>query len=51
MNLSRLEKENKAIKYRILRHIRNLLSMKINKIIINGDRNKIVSVFIQLDHT
>ena len=24
MNLFRLEKENKAIKYRILRHIRNL---------------------------
>ena len=31
-NLFRLKKENKVIKYRILRDIRNLLSMKIIRV-------------------
>ena len=34
-NIFRLEKETKAIKDRILRNIKNLLSMKAKKIIIN----------------
>ena len=34
-NIFRLEKETKAIKDRILRNIKNLLSMKAKKIILN----------------